>query len=252
MTDNTDIKSPFDFLTPPAAPELITVQHNNKTYRILFEKNYYWFVAREWMPALHYENYQDRVKKINRSHKKVYYLPINKNATNNQPKHVTIRHDKFLRMLKWNNRPKAQNFKQWTIDEVIPMLYPKGPKAKKQDLEKSFTGENPLKTPYQEKYGKQLTLYFVEREEWLQDIDATPSEDATNWLPGVSIKTTTKKDRNKVLEVIKMGYIQPEQFIYIEYYPIIPVQHIYSYKADGSLEKFTQVNELINKEATKE
>jgi len=238
-------------------PTYHKISYNKHSLHYFQDKNYLWIVAHEWLPFLHYKDTQKTIQKIPKQFKAKYSQPINHETLQRTEKRnilTTIRHDKFLKMVKWNNKVAAQEFKQWILEEIPKLLNTTNSdnptKEETPRLIDNLTGKQ-TKDMFTYKYGKQLTLYFAEREEWLQDIDATPSEDATNWLPGQSIKTTTKKDRNLILEVIKMGYLSPEQFIYIEYYPIIPVQHIYSYKADGTLEKFTQVNELINKEATK-
>lgn len=238
-------------------PTYHKINYNNQELHYFQDKNYLWIVTHEWLPFLHYKDQQKTIQKIPKQFKAKYSQPINHETLQRTEKRnilTTIRHDKFLNMVKWNNKVAAQEFKQYILDEMPKLLNITNsynpPKEETPPLIDNLTGKQ-TKDMFTHKYGKQLTLYFAEREEWLTSIEATTSEDATNWIPGATIKTTNRSDRDFILRIIKTGYLSPEQFIYIEYYPIIPVQHIYSYKADGSLNKFTQINERINSKITK-
>ena len=229
-------------------PKYQTITYNNKELYYFKDSQYIWFPADEWLPLLHLKDPQKTLQKIPNQLKKRYTKPTKQEIlfkptpATKRTKLTTIRHDKFFNMVKWNKKEATQHFKAWFIKELPNMLT--APKQEDPAKLKNPTTGKPTKNMFNHQYGK-LTLYYAEREEWLQDIDAIPSDKATNWLPGQKIKTTSIKDCHLILKIIKMGYLAPEQFIYIEYYPQTPLQLIYSYNQTGEVEKFTKINQLI-------
>ena len=145
----------------------------------------------------------------------------------------------------WNRRtiqPKrcpACNTRNWqSTQHKMQQLMLQSPKASETPKAPSII--NPITGKQEKPFKEPLTLYYSQDEAILQNIKAIWSDENPSWTPGNRIKTTQKIHLSNLLEDIKKGFLSPEEFCYIECFPIS--QLVYTYDIEG---KITTILEIM-------